>query len=112
MSSPSYLCRYTPLGPRFSNLVLQTLLVLLITSGAAHLPPMKVVTILAGAVGFDLGLFIVAAVIARGGKFFLLGWALDRYGAPLAEALAKRMALVALAVIVALIVILGVKTYA
>ena len=102
--------------PAYEALKAQTgtamILVLLITSGAAHLPPMKVVTILAGAVGFDLGLFIVAAVIARGGKFFLLGWALDRYGAPLAEALAKRMALVALAVIAALIAVIVVKTYA
>ena len=101
--------------PAFEALKAQTgtamILVLLLTSGAAHLPPMKVVTILAGAVGFNLGLFILAAVIARGAKFLVLGWALQRYGAPLADALAKRMALVALAVIVALIFIIGVKSY-
>lgn len=102
--------------PAYEALKAQTgtamILVLLVTSGAAHLPPMKVVTILSGAVGFDLGLFIVAAVLARGAKFFLLGWVLERYGAPLAEALAKRMALVALAVIVALIAVIVVKSYA
>ena len=102
--------------PAYEALKAQTgtamILVLLVTSGAAHLPPMKVVTILSGAVGFDLGLFIVAAVVARGAKFFLLGWVLERYGAPLAEALAKRMALVALAVIVALIAVIVVKSYA
>jgi membrane protein YqaA with SNARE-associated domain len=101
--------------PAFEALKAQTgtamILVLLLTSGAAHLPPMKVVTILAGAVGFNLWLFILAAVVARGGKFFLLGWALQRYGAPLAEALAKRMALVALGVILAVLVVLTVKFY-
>jgi len=84
---------------------------MLLTSGAAHVPPMKVVTILAGAIGFNLWLFILAAVVARGAKFFLLGWALQRYGAPLAAVLAKRMAAVALVGLFALIVILGVKLY-
>lgn len=87
------------------------ILVLLLTSGAAHLPPMKVVTILAGAVGVNIWLFILAAVVARGGKFFLMGWALQRYGAPLAQALAKRIALVSLVVILGLVVIAWVKFY-
>ncbi|MEI6799287.1 MAG: YqaA family protein [Pseudomonadota bacterium] len=99
--------------PAFEALKAQTgtamILVLLLTSGVAHLPPMKVVTILAGAIGFNLGLFILAAALARGGKFFLLGWALKRYGAPLAAVLAKRMAAVALVGLVVVIVILGVK---
>jgi membrane protein YqaA with SNARE-associated domain len=102
--------------PAYEALKAQTgtamILILLLTSGATHLPPMKVVTILAGAVGFNLWLFILAAIIARGAKFFLLGWAMHRYGVALAEALAKRMALVALGVIVAMIVIIGIKSYA
>ena len=102
--------------PAYEALKAQTgtamILILLLTSGATHLPPMKVVTILAGAVGFNLWLFILAAIIARGAKFFLLGWAMQRYGVVLAEALAKRMALVALGVIVAMIVIIGIKSYA
>lgn len=102
--------------PAYEALKAQTgtamILILLLTSGATHLPPMKVVTILAGAVGFNLWLFILAAIIARGAKFFVLGWALHRYGVALAEALAKRMALVALGVIVAMIVIIGIKSYA
>jgi membrane protein YqaA with SNARE-associated domain len=101
--------------PAFEALKAETgmgmILVLLLTSGLAHLPPMKVVTILAGAVGFNLWLFILAAIVARGGKFLLMGWALQRYGAPLAEALAKRMALVAGIVSVGVIVTLGVKFY-
>lgn len=99
--------------PAYESLKAQTgarmILVLLVTSGLAHLPPMKIVTILAGAVGFNLWLFILAAIVARGGKFFLLGWALQRYGAPLAQALAKRMALVALGILFGLLVVVWMK---
>ena len=75
------------------------ILLLLVTSGVAHLPPMKVVTILAGAIGFNLPLFILAAIVARGAKFFLLGWALQRYGEPIAELMHKRLVSVALIVL-------------
>lgn len=89
--------------PAFEALKAQTgtgtILLLLITSGAAHLPPMKVVTILAGAISFNLPLFILAAVVARGAKFFLLGWALQRWGEPIAELIHKRLATVALIVL-------------
>jgi len=80
-----------------------TILILLITSGLGHLPPMKVVTILAGAVGFSLPLFILSAILARGAKFFLLGWALRRYGASIADVIHRRLATVAGVVIVAAI---------
>ena len=89
--------------PAFETLKAQTgtgtILVLLLTSGAAHLPPMKVVTILAGAINFNLLLFILAAIVARGTKFFLLGWALQRYGRPIAELIHKRLATLALIVL-------------
>ena len=89
--------------PAFEALKAQTgtgtILLLLITSGAAHLPPMKVVTILAGAISFNLPLFILAAVVARGAKFFLLGWTLQRWGEPIAELIHKRLATVALIVL-------------
>ena len=45
---------------------------LLITSGLAHLPPIKVVTILSGATNVNLGLFVITAIVARGARFFLL----------------------------------------
>ncbi len=77
------------------------ILVMLVTSGAAHLPPMKVVTILSGVVGFSLPLFILAAVVARGGKFFLLAWILKTYGPALAELIQRRLATIALVTIVA-----------
>ena len=77
------------------------ILLMLLTSGAAHLPPMKVVTILSGVVGFNLPLFILAAVVARGGKFFLLAWVLRAYGPALANVIQRRLATVALIAIVA-----------
>lgn len=78
-----------------------TILLLLVTSGLAHLPPMKVVTILSGVVGFSLPLFILAAVVARGIKFFVLGWALKTYGPAIADVIHRRLATVAIVVIVA-----------
>lgn len=74
-----------------------TILLLLVTSGLTHLPPMKVVTILSGVVSFSLPLFILSAVIARGGRFFLLAWALKTYGADVVAFIERRFALVAMA---------------
>ena len=50
----------------------ETIVLLLITSGLAHLPPIKVVTILSGAANISLGLFIVTAIVTRGARFFIL----------------------------------------
>lgn len=60
-----------------------SVLLLLITSGLAHLPPIKVVTILSGAVKVDLWVFILAAIAARGARFYALAWALKRWGEPI-----------------------------
>src|SRR3954462_15557195 len=49
-------------------------LLMLVTSGLAHLPPIKVVTILSGAAGVDLWLFVASAIVARGARFFFLAW--------------------------------------
>lgn len=72
-----------------------TILLLLVTSGVAHLPPMKVVTILSGVIGFNFWLFLLAAIVARGVKFALLGWALARYGERVAEFIQRRLAVLA-----------------
>ena len=77
-------------------------LVMLITSGVAHLPPMKVVTILSGLIGFNLWLFLLAALPVRAAKFFGIAWALHRYGAALADVIERRFASVAIGVTVAL----------
>lgn len=64
---------------------------MLVTSGLAHLPPMKVVSILSGVVAFNLPLFILAAVVARSGRFYALAWLLQRYGERMLAFIEKRM---------------------
>jgi membrane protein YqaA with SNARE-associated domain len=71
------------------------IVLLLITSGLAHLPPIKVVTILSGVAGVNLVFFIVCAIAARGARFFFLAWLLRRYGAPIQEFIEKRLGLIA-----------------
>lgn len=73
----------------------ESVLLLLVTSGIAHLPPIKVVTILAGAVKVDLWLFIVSAIVARGARFFFLAWLLRQYGRPILAFVEKRLGLIA-----------------
>jgi membrane protein YqaA with SNARE-associated domain len=70
------------------------ILVMLITSGLTHLPPMKVVTILSGVVSFDLKWFILSAILARGGRFYLLAYLLQRYGAQVTGFIERRLALI------------------
>jgi membrane protein YqaA with SNARE-associated domain len=70
-------------------------LLMLVTSGLAHLPPIKVVTILSGAVGVNLWLFIVSAILARGFRFFLLAWLLRRYGDSIRNFIEHRLGLIA-----------------
>ena len=67
------------------------ILIMLVTSGLTHLPPMKVVTILSGVVSFDLKWFILSAIVARGGRFYGLAWLLDRYGVAMTDFIARRM---------------------
>jgi len=67
------------------------ILLLLITSGLAHLPPIKVVTILAGVVHMGLPLFVVSAAVARGARFFLLAFLLLRYGKQVGSFVEKRL---------------------
>ena len=76
------------------------ILVMLVTSGLSHLPPMKVVTILSGVVSFDLKWFILSAIVARGGRFYLLAYLLQRYGAQMAGFIERRLALLVGGVVV------------
>jgi membrane protein YqaA with SNARE-associated domain len=72
------------------------ILLMLITSGLAHLPPMKVVTILSGAAAVNIWLFIASAIVARGARFAVLAWLLRRYGDPIREFIEKRLGLIAI----------------
>lgn len=72
-----------------------TLVLLLVTSGLAHLPPIKVVTILAGVAQVSFLFFVLSCIIARGARFFALAWALQRYGEPIRSFIEKRLGLLA-----------------
>jgi membrane protein YqaA with SNARE-associated domain len=73
----------------------ETLWLLLTTSGLAHLPPIKVVTILAGVVQISIVVFIISCIVARGARFFAMAWALRRWGEPIREFIERRLALIA-----------------
>ena len=75
-----------------------TLMMMLVTSGLAHLPPIKVVTILAGVAQISFIFFVVSCVVARGARFFALAWALRRYGEAIKSFVERRLGLIAAAV--------------
>jgi membrane protein YqaA with SNARE-associated domain len=76
------------------------ILLMLVTSGLSHLPPMKVVTILSGVVAFNPWIFILSAIVARGARFYGLAWLLRRYGARVLAFIEARMMWIAGAVVV------------
>ena len=83
------------------------ILLLLITSGLAHLPPMKVVSLVSGALSVNIWLFIASCIAARGIRFFIFAWLLRRYGEPIRDFIEKRLGLLAglgAAVVIALYV--------
>ena len=71
------------------------IVLMLVTSGLAHLPPIKVVTILSGVIGVNIWLFILSAIIARGARFLFLAWLLRRYGEPIRHFVEERLGLIA-----------------
>ena len=87
-----------------------TLVLLLVTSGLAHLPPIKIVTILAGVAHISFGFFIISCIAARGARFFALAWALRRFGEPIRSFIERRLGIIAALVALALIALyFGVK---
>jgi membrane protein YqaA with SNARE-associated domain len=70
-------------------------LLMLVTSGLAHLPPIKVVTILSGVLNVNIWVFVIAAIVARGARFFFLAWLLKTYGEPIREFIEKRLGTIA-----------------
>ena len=80
-----------------------TLLLLLVTSGLSHLPPIKIVTILAGVAQVSFVFFLLSCIIARGARFFALAWGLKRYGPPIKDFIEKRLGLIAALAAAALI---------
>jgi membrane protein YqaA with SNARE-associated domain len=88
----------------------ETLLVLLTTSGLAHLPPIKIVTILAGVAQISFVFFVLSCIIARGARFFALAWALKTYGEPIKHFIERRLGLLAgLAAAILIVLYLAIK---
>jgi membrane protein YqaA with SNARE-associated domain len=87
------------------------ILLMLVTSGVAHLPPIKVVTILSGVMHVNLWLFIVSAIVARGARFFFLAWLLRRYGEPIRHFIEKRLGLLAMGAAAILILLYIIAHY-
>ena len=84
---------------------IETTVLMLVTSGLSHLPPIKVVTILAGVLQVGLALFVVSCLVFRGARFFGIGWALKRYGGPIKHLIENRLGVIAGAAAVAVIVL-------
>ncbi|MFM8747630.1 MAG: YqaA family protein [Aestuariivirga sp.] len=82
-----------------------TLMLLLVTSGLTHLPPIKLVTILAGVAQISFTFFVVSCIIARGARFFVLAWALRRFGEPVRHFIERRLGLVAAGIAAAVILL-------
>ena len=55
--------------------------------------PYKVVTITSGFADYNLGLFLVFSIVARGTRFFLVAFLLHRYGERARHMIEKRLAL-------------------
>lgn len=83
----------------------ETTMVLLLTSGLTHLPPIKIVTILSGVVEVGILFFVLACILARGARFFALAYALRRWGEPIRHVIERypwRIAGIAAAIVVLL----------
>lgn len=88
------------------------ILLMLVTSGVAHLPPIKVVTILSGVMHVNIWVFILSAIVARGARFFFLAWLLRTYGEPIRHFIEKRLGMIAAGGAAALILLYVAVRYA
>ncbi|NDW52219.1 YqaA family protein [Aliiroseovarius sp. PrR006] len=55
--------------------------------------PYKVITILSGATGLNFAVFMVASIIARGLRFFIVAGLLWKFGAPIRDFIERRLGL-------------------
>ena len=56
--------------------------------------PYKFVTIASGMAGFDLQIFILASIVTRGGRFFIIAALLRIFGEPVRDFIERRLTLV------------------
>ncbi|MCK8463593.1 DedA family protein [Aliiroseovarius sp. S1339] len=65
--------------------------------------PYKVITILSGSTGLNFGVFMVASVIARGLRFFVVAALLWKFGAPIRDFIERRLGLMFILFVVILL---------
>jgi len=65
--------------------------------------PYKVITIMSGATGLSLPVFMVASVLARGLRFFIVAALLWKFGAPIRDFIERRLGLMFILFVVLLI---------
>jgi membrane protein DedA with SNARE-associated domain len=53
--------------------------------------PYKLVTITSGFAGYNIWLFILCSIVARGGRFFIVAVLLNRYGDIIRKELERRL---------------------
>ncbi|KGB82641.1 MAG: DedA family protein [Confluentimicrobium sp.] len=56
--------------------------------------PFKVITILSGSTGLNFGIFVVASIVARGFRFFIVAALLWKFGPPVRDFIEKRLGVV------------------
>ena len=65
--------------------------------------PFKLITIASGVAQFSFALFVITATVTRAFRFFLIAFLLKRYGEPVQEFIERRLNLIGIAVVVALV---------
>lgn len=65
--------------------------------------PFKLVTIASGLAKFNFALFVLTATITRAFRFFLIAFLLKKYGAPVQEFIEKRLTMIGILLVVALV---------
>lgn len=69
--------------------------------------PYKLFTLSAGVLSLSFIPFIIASVVGRGARFFLLAWCLAKFGASIEAKLIRYIERIGWAIVVALVVFLG-----
>ncbi|MCZ2328850.1 YqaA family protein [Bartonella sp. F02] len=90
-----------------NNSTLELLIILLLISGFSHIPPIKIVTILSGVMGVNLGIFVILCAVSRGARFYLLAWLIRRFGHQTIDFLSRHLKWVILIGCVVLLLIYG-----
>lgn len=73
--------------------------------------PYKVITILSGATGLNIWVFMIASVIARGLRFFLIAALLWKFGAPIRDFIERWLGLLFTAFVILLVASFGLVRY-